>query len=125
MRFHCYKPTHGRTLHVKTDFQNEIGKRIVDYVLKKYLSIVSCRAHPSTCADFKTSLVRLPGDNSLLPDYANTIGYDGNRPLYNHAVYASSYYHIILLSVRFDCDDWDRNKGTHRPKGSWWRFYTR
>ena len=122
IRFQCYKPSHGRLLHFKTNSQNQWGRHIVDYVLMKSNNSVDCFHEPASCNGFKSSLVPLTRDASFLSSDPNRIGYHNKfQRLYNHVIFKAGIYNFIMRNDRLNCDD----NTIDNVKDSWWKIFLR
>jgi len=115
-RFYCYKPSHGRTIHIASTSSVD-SKEWVQYLVGNIDGM--------SCGENCVSVIRtLAADNSLLAKGVLSYGksYDSNQRVYDHTVWEPFRYHIIMIALphkrRFNCDDTTSTAGV-------WQVYIR
>ena len=114
VRMECYKPYHGRRVHLAF-FSTLSVSRLINPV-----QLLRQNICPGT--DFRI----LSSDTGIIGKACFTQAvYQGRPALYNHAMYVSHRYHVQIYSaIRMECDDYYLYNDRFSPVGVW-RYYVR
>ncbi|XP_068762294.1 uncharacterized protein [Montipora capricornis] len=125
MRFHCHKPG-KRTFHVATII-NSTGEAVIQFFTGQTIQM------PTSCGSF----IPLPDDNSILAGecakwgkenenfYVGKWSHQGYKELRTILAFIKNKAHWLILTTRWECDDYVWPSNPAPPAGSFWKIYVR
>ena len=120
LRIFCYKPWHKRTLHLKTQLNDNGGTQIYRYMYGDESGFSYCNKTIDFLSNDSSMMSQEPCEN------LTTITWHSG--LYGHIIHKPMQYHVMLSSSgddkRIECDDrfWDTKGFSYVGQ---WKYFVR